>query len=181
MELRARIEALLFWKQEPMTIDELAKRLSESAENIGSALDLIGSSLEGHGIALIKNGKEVSLATSPEAHTDIEALVTDELSKELGKASMETLSIVLFAGEITRGEIEYVRGVNSSHALRHLQMRGLIERFSDPQDERKARYRVTTDALRHLGVRKIEDIPCYAEAKSKIEAAAVATADESNQ
>jgi segregation and condensation protein B len=177
MDLRARIEALLFWKQEPMTIQELSKRLSAEAGEVETAVEEIGASLLGHGIALIKNGKEVSLATAPEAHADIEALLTDELSKELGKASIETLSIILFSGDITRGEIEHVRGVNSSHALRHLQMRGLIERFSDPSDERKARYRTTTDTLRHLGVRRIEDIPGYDDAKQKIAAIAANTDD----
>jgi segregation and condensation protein B len=178
MELSARIEALLYWKQEPMKIGEVSARLGV---NEGATIEGIASlrdALKNRGIALVEHNGEVSLATAPEAHADIEAMVTEELSKELGKASMETLAIILYSGGMTRGEIEYVRGVNSSHALRHLQMRGLAERYTDPSDERKTRYRVTVDALRHLGVRSIEDIPGYEEARAKVTAASMGSNEE---
>jgi hypothetical protein len=57
-------------------------------------------------------------------------------------------------------------------------MRGLAERYTDPSDERKTRYRVTVDALRHLGVRSIEDIPGYEEARAKVTAASMGSNEE---
>ena len=180
MDTAARIEAFLFWKQEPMAVSEVASRLAITEEEASAGIEELDRRLTGRGIALVRHAGEVSLATAPEAHADIEAMVADELSKELGKASMETLAIVLYSDGMTRGEIEYVRGVNSSHALRHLQMRGLIERYTEKGDDRKTRYRVTADALRHLGVRSIEDVPGYAEARAKVAAAALTTNEDAD-
>ncbi len=84
---------------------------------------------------------------------------------------METLATIAYKTEgadkggagATRGEIDWVRGVNSSAALRTLLMRGLIEGREDERDKRRIRYSITTEALAHLGLSRIEDLPRYAE------------------
>ena len=57
-------------------------------------------------------------------------------------------------------EIDYVRGVNSSFILRNLLLRGLIER----REEKKGalyQYEASFDFLKHLGLRKVKDLPEY--------------------
>jgi chromosome segregation and condensation protein ScpB len=71
--------------------------------------------------------------------------------------------MILYRGSATRGEIDWVRGVNSGAAIRSLTLRGLIERTEDAGDKRRARYKPTTDALAHLGVGRKEDLPRYSE------------------
>ena len=61
------------------------------------------------------------------------SFVKEELTEDLTPASLETLSIVAYLGPISRVRIEYLRGVNSSVILRSLMIRGLIERFADPE------------------------------------------------
>ena len=56
-----------------------------------------------------------------------------------------------------------MRGVNSSASVRTLLLRGLIEGREDPTDKRRVRYAVTTEALAHLGLSRLEDLPRYAE------------------
>ena len=53
----------------------------------------------------------------------------------------------VFVTGATRGEIDWVRGVNSSASLRTLLMRGLIEGREDERDKRRIRYSLTTEAL----------------------------------
>ena len=83
---------------------------------------------------------------------------------------METIAIIAYKGPLTRLDIEYVRGVNSSFIIRNLLMRGLVERVENPKDARSYLYKVSFDFLKHLGVTGIEDLPQYQEfKKSRIE------------
>ena len=60
------------------------------------------------------------LGTSAEASTLIEKLTKEELNRDLGKASLETLSIIMYQGPIKRSQIDYIRGVNSTFILQKL-------------------------------------------------------------
>ena len=72
---------------------------------------------------------------------------------------METFAVIAYQDGATRGEVDWVRGVNSSASLRTLLMRGLIEGREDEADKRRVRYSVTTEALAHLGVTRAEELP----------------------
>ena len=83
------------------------------------------------------------------------------MQKDLGKAALETLTIILYRAPVSKGELDYIRGVNSSFILRNLLVRGLVERSINPNDKRSFVYRPTFDLLSHLGIAKIEDLPEY--------------------
>jgi len=68
--------------------------------------------------------------------------------------------LIAYLGPISRAQIDYFRGVNSSFILRNLLMRGLIERVSESAD-RSYSYQISFDLLKHLGISKIEDLPDY--------------------
>ena len=86
-----------------------------------------------------------------------------ELSRDLGKASLETLAVIAYQEGATRGEVDWVRGVNSSTSLRTLLIRGLIEGREDPSDKRRIRYALTTEALAHLGLARASELPRHTE------------------
>jgi segregation and condensation protein B len=152
-----------------MRTSELVKTLGAAAEEVSAALAELSASYDGRGIRLITAGESVTLATVPEMSAMIEGLVKEELSKDLGKAGLETLAIVAYRGEVGRAEIDHVRGVNSTFVLRSLQVRGLVERVTDPKDERRYLYRPTLDLLRFLGLSSFEELPEYADLKAMIE------------
>ena len=106
-----KIEALLFFKNEPVEIAWLVKMLGQSKGEIESALAELEANLNNRGVVLIRTSSEVSLGTHPEVASLIEQIAKDELGKELSKASLETLSIILYQGPVTRSQIDYVRGV----------------------------------------------------------------------
>ncbi len=159
----ALLEALLFASGEALDKKTVAKLLDMKPAELTEAVEVLTTALKGHGIALIETENELELRTSPEASALIAAYRESELSRDIGKASLETLAIILYKNGATRSEIDYIRGVNSSTALRSLQMRALIEKSEDASDKRKIRYQPTIEALAHLGVSRKEDLPRYRE------------------
>lgn len=171
--LDARIEAVLFSCGEPMKISKLASALVLDESEVGDALKVLEEKLAGgeRGIILVRKDDEVSLGTSPAASELVENLTKEELSKDLGKATLETLTTVLYKGPLTKAEIDYVRGVNSGFILRSLLVRGLVERVPNEKDSRSFLYRASFDLLEHLGLSKIEDLPEYDALRGKMEEA----------
>ncbi len=157
MELDAKIEALLYFKAEPVSFKLLAEILAKSEKQVREAVDLLKSKLEGRGLTLIIESDSAELRTAPDASSLIESLIKQEDSKELTKSSLETLSIILYKGPISRRDIDFIRGVNSSFILRTLSSRGLIKKASS--SGRENIYEATTDLFAHLGISKQSDLP----------------------
>ncbi len=165
------IEALLFWKGEGMTLPELCRALKLPSNEVKKALAVLKEKLQGRGVTLIQNEDEIMLMTVPEAHELIERMRKEELSRDLGKAALETLSIVLYKGKVSRRDIDYIRGVNSTAILRSLLIRGLIERRPSEHDERMFLYHPTTELIALLGIVGVEELPEYAGVKTEFEVA----------
>ncbi len=157
MTLEAKIEALLFWKGEPVKIKEIAKTLEAGQKEVETALADLEKNLKGRGITLTKNGDEVMLYTAPEAGELIQKLTKEELSRDISKAAVEVLSLVIYRGPISKRDIDYIRGVNSSYIIRNLMVRGLIER-TDSGSDRSFTYQPTFELLAQLRVSKKEDL-----------------------
>lgn len=169
MNLEQKIEAILFFKNEPVSIAALSKWLGEEKEAVQSALASLGESLEGRGILVVFDGENAALGTHPDASALIESLQKEEFSRELGRAGLETLAIILYKGPISRREIDHIRGVNSGFILRNLLVRGLIEKTESIAGERSFSYKPTLELFEHLGVTRKEDLPDYGNAFKKVE------------
>ena len=176
-EIAKRIEAILFWKGEPVSKKELLKLLEideesktllskithESGPAIDLAIDSLKSTLNSTGLCLVQIGDNYTLRTSASISALIEKLQVEELNKDLGKATTETLALIIYRGPIKRSEIDNVRGVNSSYILRNLMIRGLIDKEVDPKNSRTNIYKPSFELLSHLGVTNIESLPNYEE------------------
>jgi len=170
MDISSKIEAILFWKGEPITRRVLASYLHASEGEIDIGIATLDEQLRNRGIMLMQNEDEVHLATEPGMDPIIEELTKKELSRDLGKASLETLSIILYQGPMTRADIDYIRGVNSTFIIRSLMVRGLIERTPHERDQRSFMYKATFDALAHLGIRSVAELPEYEHVRKDIAA-----------
>jgi segregation and condensation protein B len=159
----AALEALLFIHGEPVTYKKIAAVLNIEKDEAATLTHALQDRLEGsdRGLQLVSDREKVQLATKPEWNAILEGFVKEELSADLSPASLETLSIVSYLGPISRPRIEYLRGVNSSVILRSLMIRGLVERFPDPDHASAFLYRLTFDALKHLGIQQKEDLPDF--------------------
>lgn len=159
--LAAKIEALLFIYGEPMAFKKIAKALNVDEAEIKEAASAMAEDYknDSRGLHLINDAEKIQLATKPELGKLLEDMVKGELHEELTFASLETLSIIIYSAPITRAEIEYIRGVNSSFILRSLLIRGLIEREPDPRRPNAFIYKPSFDFLKHLGISQTKDLP----------------------
>mgnify|MGYP001590698220 CR=1 FL=1 len=169
LSLDAQIEGILFWKGEPVRLRKLSQVLNAAEEDILSSLEILKQKLEGRGITLVFKEDEVMIGTATQMSAIVESLTKEELVKDLGKAGLETVSIILYKGPISRAEIDYIRGVQSSFILRNLLVRGLIEKVTKPDDQRSFLYKPSFELLSYLGLSKIEDIPEYESVKKEFE------------
>ena len=159
-DLEKYIEAILFHKAEAVKISFLADILDTTKEIVLEAIIKLKKQLEGRGVVLMQNNDMIMLGTTPQTAVIIEKIIKDELDKNLGKPGLETLSIILYRKSARRSEIDYIRGVNSSHILRNLVIRGLVERINI-SDSRSFVYRPTFELLAYLGVLCVEELPNY--------------------
>lgn len=170
MEISAQIEAILFAQGEQVSIKELAKLFEVPEAEIKRNITILGEELSSRGITLLRTDTHVELRTAPGASAIIEKMHKEELSGGIGKAGIETLSILFYKGASTRADIEYIRGVNAGAALRTLLMRGLVSRITNPKDSRSFVYKPTTEALAHLGIGSREELPNYEELSRELAA-----------
>ena len=159
MNLENQIEAILFYKTEPVKKGVFVDLLGVSVEEIESALAHLAESLANRGIRLTITDTHVQLVTAPELSELIEKIRKEELSADIGKAGAEALAIILYRGPLSRSDIDRIRGVNSSFILRNLLIRGLIERRIHPTDARSFIYACTPSLFNHLGVSRREELP----------------------
>ncbi len=180
LSLSHTLQALLFASGEALSRKRVLSLLEIPEEMLEAAVAELQEELRRTGLALITTNDEFELRTSPDASLIVEKFRQSELSRDLGKAGLETLAIVLYQNGATRGEVDFVRGVNSTAALRSLLLRGLVERSTDDADKRRARYTATIDALAHLGLTKREDLPGFSELSGTLGAHHVAAQEETS-
>lgn len=159
ISLAMQIEAVLFYKTEPLKKTALAELFEVSVSEVEESLVRLEESLASHGMRLTITDTEVQLTTAPEVSEIIEKVRKDELANDIGRAGAETLAIIMYRGPLSRVEIDRIRGVNSSFILRNLLIRGLIERRPHPTDSRSFIYAVTPSLLNHLGIQNKTELP----------------------
>jgi segregation and condensation protein B len=162
LSLPFALQALLYASGEPVSKKRVMAVLAVPPEMLAIAIKDLRSALAGTGLHLVETPSELELRTSPDAAPVIDTFTEAERTRDLGKASLETLAIILYRSGATRADIDRIRGVNSTAALRSLLLRGLIERTSDAEDKRRARYAITPEALAHLGLGRAEEAPGWA-------------------
>ncbi len=157
--VQQKIEALLFYKNEPLKYTWLAKQLKLEESDIRQEIYAMSDFYKNRGITLVISDDEVSLMTSPVAREFIQEFTKNKEERELSKQALETLAIIAYKDRITKSEIDYIRGVNSVFILRNLLIRGLITKKQNILDKRSPFYVITHDLLSFLGIEKNTDLP----------------------
>ena len=149
-----KLVTLLYLSGEPLQEQTLASLLGVSLEEVNSHVDELESSLKGVGLSLLKSTDGLSIVTDASQASLVEAFWKGELEGDLTPATLQVLTLVAYLDSPTREEISYIRGVQSSQSIRTLTIRGLIFRQGEICS-------LTGDALKQLGVTKVEDLPDY--------------------
>ena len=151
----------------PISRSELIKMVDARPKQIEEAITKLKE--RSQGITIVDDGVEVELRVDERSAPLIEKIRKEEYSRDIGKAGLEALSAVLYRGPLTRSEIDFIRGVNSSQTLRTLTLRGLVRKIPNPKDERSFLYEPTTELLAQLGVSRMQDLPDYAQVRQKLQ------------
>lgn len=175
----AALEALLFVHGEPMPFSKIIKALSISLEELADLIEYYKQLLEQHhrGLLLLSHNESLLLATKPSFESFIEGFIKENLKEELTPAALETLSLIAYFSPISRAQIDYIRGVNSSFILRNLTIRGLVDRSQGKGLSYV--YQPSFDFLKHMGVASVADLPQY-EAYQKMKESYFSTDHASN-
>lgn len=160
--LQEKLESILFVATRPLTAKKLAEFVAAKSEEVESELGAIAKDLEerGGGMRLLHAGRDWQMASSPGAGKFVQDFLHEEVTGELTRPQLETLTIIAYRGPITKPEIETIRGVNCSLILRNLMIRGLVTQ-EDGRDPLLRQYEITMDFVRFLGLQSVRDLPDY--------------------
>ena len=160
LNLVARVEALLYVSDSPVSAGELANALQVSSRQIKKALEILEKDCKRRGLRLQRHKSNVQLTTAPEAAKDIERFLNLERTARLTRAALEVLAIVAYQQHVTRPQIDSIRGVNSDSVLRTLLRHGLIEDIGRSDGPgRPILYTTTSEFLQHFGLSDLQELP----------------------
>ena len=152
--------AVLFAGARPFTVRRLGELCGVTTKDVEASLEELEGWFGTSSLMLQVSGNEVQVVTRP-AHAEVvKQVVRDEVSGELSRPSLETLTILAYRGPLTRAELEQVRGVHSSVILRNLMLRGLVVEKEDARLGQPT-YAVTFEFIQHLGLQSLEELPDY--------------------
>lgn len=140
MKLKEKIEAIIFFSGEPIAIELLAETLEVKKEEIVENIERLIEekySDENTGIELVVTDGVVQFVAKKEALEYINKIFDKRTNPKLTKATMEVLSIIAYNEDITRAEIENIRGVSSDAIIYKLIEYGLIKESGKRETLRK--------------------------------------------
>ncbi|MCR4313713.1 MAG: SMC-Scp complex subunit ScpB [Candidatus Uhrbacteria bacterium] len=160
--LTTTIEAVLFAAAKPIKLSDLRKHLDVSEEVVREAIDDIVArfNVDASGIHLMEQNGSVQLVSNAHVGEAVAKFLKKEASGPLTRPSLETLTIIVYRGPITKPEIEMIRGVNCSLILRNLLIRGFV---TEKQDKARLQpvYHVSHEFLQAIGVNRLDALPDY--------------------
>jgi segregation and condensation protein B len=157
----AALEALLFVAKDPITTERLAEILELSAEDVKEILEDLREryASSSSGIALIELDEGYKLGTKSGLSRYIEILYKQPV-QTLSGAALEVLSIIAYKQPVTRGEVDFLRGVQSDSALATLVDRKLVREAGRKEGPgRPILYTTTEQFLCHFGLTSLQDLP----------------------
>ena len=157
-KLERQVEAILFAASEPLDIETIEKRIKTNT-NIKKILNNIKEIYKNRGINLICIKSKWSFRTAE----DLSKLMSLQKStqKKLSKATIETLSIIVYHQPVTRAEIEEIRGVSfASNTLEILfELNWVKPAGRKDVPGKPIQYATTEIFLNHFNVQKLSDLP----------------------
>ncbi|MDP2692456.1 MAG: SMC-Scp complex subunit ScpB [bacterium] len=163
MYLQSQIESILFIASKPLKPSAIAKALGRSVYEVEEAVEFLrGKYNTDSGINILQVDESIQMATNAKNLEVIEGFIKDEVAGELTKAQLETLTVIAYREPVTRPELELIRGVNCALIIRNLLIRGLVEEVDDAEKIVPV-YRLSFEALRHLGIADVSELPDYTE------------------
>ncbi len=176
-DLQSCIEALLFYSDKPVSLKKLKDMLEMSeAEDapILEAIERLKAQFSGpetgkaHGFEVAEIAGGYQLRTKASKAPLLRKLAKIQIQR-LSRGAMETLTIVSYKQPCTKDEIDSVRGVDSSHFIRTLLDRKLIEVSGRSEAAGRPMIYATTDTfLEVFGLMDLKGLPPLREIEAMV-------------
>ena len=154
------IEAICFAAGREVTVEELILALEISKEDLETIISSMQEEYKDRGIELIKVENGYQLCSKKEYYEYIYPILDKRNKPRLSGASLETLAIIAYNPQITRAEIEAIRGVNSDASIYKLLEYGLItEAGKLDAPGRPMTYKTTSEFLKMFGYETLANLP----------------------
>jgi segregation and condensation protein B len=168
-----QIEAILFVALQPISEEELASAVGQSAKSVREAIERLRSCYDGgRGVTLLRLAGGWQMATAP----DLEQLIADfhgtviSQRVRLSKAALETLSVVAYNQPVTRSEMEEIRTVRCDRVIDTLVKHGLVRVAGRKKSVgNPLLYRTTDRFLELFGLDSITSLPTLEELQDTFE------------
>ena len=162
-ELVPAVEAILFAAGEPVHPKEIAASLDGADEDgVAAAVELLARryDAEGAGLHVERVAGAFRLATRPEVGAQVRRFFRQRNRTRLSPAALETLAIVAYRQPVTSPEIQAIRGVDPSGALKSLVERRLLRILGRKKGVgNPLLYGTSKHFLEHFGLNRLEDLP----------------------
>lgn len=154
------IEAICFAAGREVTVEDLILALEISKEDLETIISSMQEEYKNRGIELIKVENAYQLCSKKEYYEYIYPILDKRNKPRLSGASLETLAIIAYNPQITRAEIEAIRGVNSDASIYKLLEYALItEAGKLDAPGRPMTYKTTSEFLKMFGYESLENLP----------------------
>ena len=164
-KLEKEVEAIIFAAEEPLDVETIEERVG-TRSNIKKVLENLQNEYANRGINLVCVSNKWIFRTA----LDVSKLMSLQKSQQrkLSKATIETLSIIVYHQPVTRSEIEEIRGVafasNTLEILLELDWVKPAGRKNVPG--KPIQYATTENFLNHFNIKKLSDLPTVEELSS---------------
>src|SRR5256714_5921042 len=179
MSLKAKLEAIIYAAETPITLDHIFQLVKESVISDGAADEaeaksVVRATLEelvadysapDHGVEIRQVAGGYRMSTKPEHH-DVVRIFAKSLKPpiRLSLPALETLAVIAYKQPVTVPEISEIRGVDSSGVIGTLLDRKLITTAGRKAVVgRPILYRSTKEFLLRFGLKDVSELPSMEE------------------
>jgi segregation and condensation protein B len=160
-EVKSIMESVFFISTEPVTKNQFTRLLDIGKEQVSACLKELEVAYCGQrGIQLVSINDGYQFSTNNSNYFYVERFCKNINLKKLSQQALEVLSIVAYKQPITKGEIELIRGVQSSGVVNTLMEKGFLK-INGHLDKigRPLIYGTTDSFLKAFGFASLEDLP----------------------
>ena len=178
MSLKAKVEAIIYAAETPITLDQIVQLVKEFVAAEGADDAEIRSrvratieeltteySCDDHGIELRQIAGGYRMSTKPEQHDLVRSFAKSlKPPVRLSFPALETLAVIAYKQPVTVPEISEVRGVDASGVIATLLDRKLITTAGRKEViGRPILYKTTKEFLLRFGLKDVNELPSMEE------------------
>jgi segregation and condensation protein B len=175
MSLKAKVEAIIYAAEEPVSVEQMAAALKDSlGEEAGDPKAVVRAAVEeliadyaaeGRGMEIRVVAGGYRMSTKPEFHDVVRAFAKSlKPPVRLSLPALETLSVIAYKQPVTLPEISEIRSADSSAVIATLLDRKLITTAGRKAVVgRPILYRTTKEFLLRFGLSDMSELPTLKE------------------